>query len=61
MRNHNEVDMSDVESVNKIKEQLLKLCDGIEGLGKYGIRIEFKIENGRLVEFRALKEMKLSS
>ncbi len=53
--------MSDVEAVNKVKDQLLKLCDAIEMLGKDGVRVEFKIENSHLVEFRALKEMKLSS
>lgn len=53
--------MSDVENVNAIKTRLLQLCEMIEDIGKQGIRIEFKIENSHLVEFRALKEMKLSS
>ena len=43
--------MSDVEDVNAIKTILLKLCEMIDDVGKQGIR----------VEFRALKEMKLSS
>lgn len=53
--------MSDVEDVNAIKTILLKLCEMIDDVGKQGIRVEFKIENSHLVEFRALKEMKLSS
>ena len=53
--------MSDVENVNRVKEIALKMCEGMQDLAKDGIRVEFKIENGHLVEFRALKEMNLSS
>jgi hypothetical protein len=52
--------MSIVEQVNKVKDDLLKVCDKIVDLQKQGVRIEFQLTEGQLTRFVALQEMKLS-
>jgi len=50
--------MSIVEQVNKVKDDLLKVCDKIVDLQKQGVRIEFQLTEGQLTRFVALQEMK---
>lgn len=52
---------SPVERINELKCELLSVCDNIVALAKDGIRIEFQIVDGKLMSFRALQEIKLSS
>ena len=50
--------MTDTERVNQLKVKVLALCEEIASLLSDGIRIEWNIQDGKLIVFRAWKEMK---